>query len=59
MMCLMDAYILLQSGSDGRRLLALKFVAAVILIYTPDPNGGTEPPPHLIGDGNYIGQLSH
>ncbi|KAL2905515.1 putative apyrase 2, partial [Bienertia sinuspersici] len=39
-----------ESGSDGRRLLALKFVAAIILIYTLDPNGGTESPPHLIGD---------
>ncbi|KAL2922511.1 Proteasome subunit alpha type-3 [Bienertia sinuspersici] len=36
--------------SDGRQLLALKFVAAIILVYTLDPNGGTEPPPHLIGD---------
>ncbi|KAL2929609.1 50S ribosomal protein L19 [Bienertia sinuspersici] len=39
-----------ESGSDGRRLLALKFVPVIILIYTPDPNGGTELPPHLIGD---------
>ncbi|KAL2901397.1 Symplekin [Bienertia sinuspersici] len=39
-----------ESGSDGRRLLALKFVPVIILIYTPDPNGGIELPPHLIGD---------
>lgn len=55
-MCLMNAYIFLQPGSDGRRLLALKFVAAIILIYTPDPNGSTELPTHLIGDGNGCGQ---
>lgn len=41
--------IAFESGSDGRRLLALKFVAAIILIYTPDPNGGTELPPQLNG----------
>ncbi|KAL2933189.1 U3 small nucleolar RNA-associated protein 10 [Bienertia sinuspersici] len=39
-----------ESGSDGRWLLALKFVLVIILIYTPDLNGGTELPPHLIGD---------
>ncbi|KAL2906744.1 Retrovirus-related Pol polyprotein from transposon TNT 1-94 [Bienertia sinuspersici] len=39
-----------ESRSGGRRLLALKFVPVIILIYTPDPNGGTELPPHLIGD---------
>lgn len=38
-------------GSDGRRLLALKFVAALILVYTPDPNSSTEPPSNLAGDG--------
>ncbi|XP_038693339.1 symplekin isoform X2 [Tripterygium wilfordii] len=32
------------SGSGGVRLLALKFVEAVILLYTPDPNGSSEPP---------------
>lgn len=30
--------------SDGRRLVALKFVAATILLYTPDPSGFSEPP---------------
>ncbi|KAK4748216.1 hypothetical protein SAY87_014802 [Trapa incisa] len=33
-----------QPGSDGVKLLALKFVEAVILLYTPDPNGNLEPP---------------
>ncbi|XP_054780556.1 uncharacterized protein LOC129288158 isoform X2 [Prosopis cineraria] len=35
-----------QHGSGGAKLLALKFVGAVILLYTPDPNGSSEPPPH-------------
>uniref|UniRef100_A0A803NCL2 Symplekin/Pta1 N-terminal domain-containing protein n=1 Tax=Chenopodium quinoa TaxID=63459 RepID=A0A803NCL2_CHEQI len=52
--CTMEK-IALQSGSDGKRLLALKFVAAIILIYTPDPNGGTELPSHLISDGKEAG----
>uniref|UniRef100_A0A6N2K7K1 Symplekin C-terminal domain-containing protein n=1 Tax=Salix viminalis TaxID=40686 RepID=A0A6N2K7K1_SALVM len=30
----------------GVRLLALKFVEEVILLYTPDPNGTLEPPSH-------------
>ncbi|XP_044496131.1 uncharacterized protein LOC123218660 isoform X2 [Mangifera indica] len=30
-------------GSGGVRLLALKFVEAVILLYTPDPNGSLKP----------------
>ncbi|KMT12330.1 hypothetical protein BVRB_5g102710 isoform B [Beta vulgaris subsp. vulgaris] len=47
--------IAFEPGSDGRRLLALKFVAAIILIYTPDPNGSTELPTHLIGDGKDVG----
>ncbi|XP_021732177.1 uncharacterized protein LOC110699001 isoform X2 [Chenopodium quinoa] len=47
--------IAFESGSDGKRLLALKFVAAIILIYTPDPNGGTELPSHLISDGKEAG----
>lgn len=33
-----------KPGSDGRRLVALKFVAATILLYTPDPSGSSEPP---------------
>ncbi|XP_065852529.1 uncharacterized protein [Euphorbia lathyris] len=38
--------IAFQPGSGGVRLLALKFVEAVILLYTPDPNGSPEPPTH-------------
>lgn len=37
---------ILKPGSGGVRLLALKFVEAVILLYTPDPNGSPEPPTH-------------
>ncbi|GLT37611.1 hypothetical protein SLA2020_119170 [Shorea laevis] len=36
--------IAFQPGSGGIRLLALKFVEAVIILYTPDPNGSLEPP---------------
>ncbi|XP_048320157.2 uncharacterized protein LOC107405425 isoform X2 [Ziziphus jujuba] len=36
--------IAFQLGSGGTRLLALKFVEAIILLYTPDPNGSSEPP---------------
>lgn len=32
-----------NQGSGGVRLLALKFVEAVILLYTPDPNGSLKP----------------
>ncbi|KAF7845362.1 symplekin isoform X1 [Senna tora] len=35
-----------QHGSGGTKLLALKFVGSVINLYTPDPNGSSEPPPH-------------
>lgn len=38
--------IAFRPGSGGVRLLALKFVQAVILLYTPDPNGSQEPPAH-------------
>ncbi|XP_057525274.1 uncharacterized protein LOC130804737 isoform X2 [Amaranthus tricolor] len=48
--------IAFESGSDGIRLLALKFVASIILIYTPDPNGGTEPPTHPISDSDDKGK---
>ncbi|XVF55087.1 hypothetical protein PTKIN_Ptkin06aG0008400 [Pterospermum kingtungense] len=37
--------IAFQPGSGGTRLVALKFVEAVIVLYTPDPNGCPEPPP--------------
>ncbi|KAI3819069.1 hypothetical protein L1987_12891 [Smallanthus sonchifolius] len=33
-----------QPESDGRKLLALKFVEAVTLLYTADPSASTEPP---------------
>ncbi|KAF5762617.1 putative armadillo-like helical, symplekin, symplekin/Pta1 [Helianthus annuus] len=33
-----------QPHSDGRQLLALKFVEAVTLLYTADPSASTEPP---------------
>lgn len=36
--------IAFQPGGGGVRLLALKFVEAVILLYTPDPNGSLKPP---------------
>ncbi|KAE8728883.1 HEAT repeat-containing protein isoform 2 [Hibiscus syriacus] len=38
--------IAFQPGSGGIRLVALKFVEAVILLYTPNPNGSAEPPPN-------------
>ncbi|KAG8504240.1 hypothetical protein CXB51_002593 [Gossypium anomalum] len=38
--------IAFQPGSGGIRLVALKFVEAVILLYTPNPNGSPEPPPN-------------
>lgn len=38
--------IAFQLGSGGVRLLALKFVEEVILLYTPDPYGTSEPPSH-------------
>ncbi|WCJ28032.1 HEAT repeat-containing protein [Euphorbia peplus] len=38
--------IAFEPGSGGVRLLALKFVEAVILLYTPDSNGSPEPPTH-------------
>lgn len=43
-----------KPGGGGVRLLALKFVEAVILLYTPDPNGSLKPPPH---DGNAISSI--
>ncbi|KAJ8898989.1 hypothetical protein K2173_008491 [Erythroxylum novogranatense] len=38
--------IAFQPGHGGVRMLALKFVEAVILLYTPDPNAPSNPPPH-------------
>ena len=41
-----------KPGSDGRRLVALKFVAATILLYTPDPSGSSEPPSNHSYEGS-------
>ncbi|XP_061369219.1 uncharacterized protein LOC133312088 isoform X2 [Gastrolobium bilobum] len=38
--------IAFQHGSGGAKLLALKFVETVIHLYTPDPNGSSEPNSH-------------
>ncbi|OWM81734.1 uncharacterized protein LOC116195754 [Punica granatum] len=38
--------IAFQPGSDGVKLMALKFVEAIVLLYTPDPSGTSEPPSH-------------
>ncbi|KAG2380723.1 uncharacterized protein HKW66_Vig0200950 [Vigna angularis] len=35
-----------QYGSGGAKLLALKFVEAVVHLYTPDPSGSSEPTSH-------------
>lgn len=42
-----------QPARDGRRLLALKFVESVVLLYTPDPGVGSEPPPALDIEGKF------
>ncbi|MCO5605257.1 hypothetical protein L7F22_059437 [Adiantum nelumboides] len=34
-----------EHKNDGVRLLAIKFIEMVILLYTPEPNGSTQPPP--------------
>ncbi|XP_026660999.2 symplekin isoform X2 [Phoenix dactylifera] len=36
--------IAVQPGSDGVRLLAVKFIEAIILLYTPDPDVSSDPP---------------
>lgn len=46
--------IAFQPGSDGRRLLALKFVESVILLYTPDPNGSSDPPSNQPSEGKFV-----
>lgn len=43
-----------KPGSDGRRLVALKFVAATILLYTPDPSGSSEPPSNHSYEGSFL-----
>ncbi|XP_048127124.1 symplekin isoform X3 [Rhodamnia argentea] len=47
--------IAFQPGSDGIKLPALKFVQAIILLYTPDPNGSSEPPSDQRLEGNLLG----
>ncbi|CAN4106127.1 unnamed protein product [Withania somnifera] len=42
-----------KPASDGRRLLALKFVESVVLLYTPDPSVSSEPPPALDIEGKF------
>ncbi|DAD49378.1 TPA_asm: hypothetical protein HUJ06_000132 [Nelumbo nucifera] len=44
-----------QIGSDGIRLLAVKFVEAMILLYTSDPNSSSEPPLHQACEGKIVG----
>nr|XP_029120291.1 uncharacterized protein LOC105044609 isoform X2 [Elaeis guineensis] len=36
--------IAVQPGSEGVRLLAVKFIEAIILLYTPDPDVSSDPP---------------
>ncbi|CAM8879005.1 unnamed protein product [Rhodiola kirilowii] len=43
-----------QPGSDSTRLLALKFVEVIILLYTPDPYGSSQPPPDQVFEGNTV-----
>ncbi|KAJ8620955.1 hypothetical protein MRB53_029484 [Persea americana] len=43
-----------QTGNHGVRLLAVKFVEAMILLYTSDPDGSSQPPHHS-SDGNMAG----
>ncbi|PIA32259.1 hypothetical protein AQUCO_04500095v1 [Aquilegia coerulea] len=47
--------IAFQPGSDGIRLLAVKFVEAMILLYTPDPDCSTESQPREDSDGQTLG----
>ncbi|XP_026414316.1 uncharacterized protein LOC113309995 [Papaver somniferum] len=44
-----------KHGTDGIRLLAIKFVEAIVLLYTPDPNGSSEPPPYQSSEGKIEG----
>lgn len=46
-----------QPGCDGTKLLALKFVESVVLLYTPDPNGSLEPPPQYFEGVKLRGNL--
>ncbi|CAA6661820.1 unnamed protein product [Spirodela intermedia] len=42
--------IAFQPGNDGVRLLAIKFIEKMILLYTPDPSVSSEPPGE-VGNG--------
>lgn len=46
--------IAFQPGADGIRLLAVKFVEAMVLLYTPDPERSSESQPHHNGDGETL-----
>ncbi|CAN6463169.1 unnamed protein product [Victoria cruziana] len=39
-----------QPGNDGARILAIRFVKSIILLFTPDPNGSLQPPPQIDAD---------
>ncbi|KAL5710209.1 hypothetical protein ACHQM5_020801 [Ranunculus cassubicifolius] len=43
--------IAVQPGTDGIRVLAVKFVEAMILLYTPDPDRSSESQSHQTCDG--------
>lgn len=45
--------IAFQPENDGRRLLALKFVEVITLLYTPDPSGPSEPPADHVSEGKF------
>ncbi|XP_068636580.1 uncharacterized protein [Aristolochia californica] len=47
--------IAFQPGSDGVRLLAVRFIEVMVLLYTPDPNGSSQPPLHLGYDADTVG----
>lgn len=45
---------LFKPETDGRKLLALKFVEAVTLLYTADPSASTEPPENHTSGGIFV-----
>lgn len=42
-------YFYCQPGIDGVRLLAVKFIEAMVLLYTPDPTLPSDPPQEIDG----------
>lgn len=40
-----------KPGNDGIRSLAIKFLEMIILLYTPDPNGPSQPTSFELNDG--------